>query len=292
MKTDLEERLIESMHQRVDGLALSGDVLSRATSRHRRRTTMIRAGYGLGVAGLAGVLAAGLTVDSGGTPSRPAANPPVVQIVPAAMKLEQAAKASDNVSYRLRLKSGPVSGPGSQTTEGVFDPRTVTGYLHTPQEESVLTELLIKGTRYVGGEPLPGGPPPDWHGEKFSRYGQYPGKHDSFLYWSTDAVLVKAGPDPGSLNKALKEVDATTSENPDGTLHFEYGRSDKDGWSKSSGDVTLNGDGRIAKVSVSSTAQYKGKGKIHNSRSVATLELFDYGVKVNVKRPTDVVPAN
>jgi hypothetical protein len=291
MNADLEERLIESMHQRVDGIALSGDVLARATSRHQRRTTMTRVGYGLGVAGLAGVLAAGLTGGTGGAPSRPAAQPPAVQIVPAAMKLEKAAKASDKVSYRLRLKTS-VGEPYGQTTEGAFDPKTSTGYLRTPHEDSVQTELLIDGTRYAGGEPLPGGPPPDWHGETFSRYGRYPGKHKSFLYWSTDAVLVKAGPDPGSLVKALKEVDATTSENPDGTLHFEYGTSSKDGWRKSAGDVTLNGDGRIAKITLSTDSRYTAKGKTHTGKFTDTLELFDYGLEVKVKVPTDVVPSN
>lgn len=292
MTADLEDRLIESMHHRVDGIALTGDVLGRATSRHRRRTAMIRAGYGLGVAGLAGVLAAGLAVGAGPGP-RAGTEAPAVRAAPAAMRLANAADASGNLSYRLRLRTG--TGPGESrglTTEGAFDPRTDTGYLRTPQPDSVQVELLIDGTRYAGGEPPTGGSPTGGRGETFGRYGQYPGKHDSFRYWSTDAVLVKAGPDPGSLARALREVDATTSENPDGTLHFAYRTSTVDGLAEASGDVVLDRDGRIAKITLASAWRSTAKGKPASGTSTSTLELYDYGVEVRVQRPADVVPAS
>jgi hypothetical protein len=287
MNTDLEERLSESMHHTVDGIALTSDVLGRATRRHQRRTTTIRIGYALGAAGLAGVLAAGLALGNGATPRQDAGKAPAVQAQPASLRLVNAAAASDNISYRIRLKTG-------LTYEGAFDPRTATGYVRAPQDDSVMTELLIDGTRYVGGErPLGKLPSDKGPGETYGRYGQYPGKYDRLsLYGGSDTVLGAAAPDPAALFKALRKANAATTENPDGTLHFEYATKSKDGSSTTSGDVTINADGRIAKVALAEKWQSTAKGRLDTGTVTATLELFDYGLKVTVERPTDVVPAN
>lgn len=292
MNSDLEERLIDSMRHEAGGITLTSDVLGRATRRHRRRTTAIRATSALGVAGLAGVLVAGLT---GG--STPVPGPSAVQPASVAMRLASATAASDDISYRMRLTTGSQSGPGV-TYEGAFDPRTDTGYVRQPQDDSVVTELLINGTRYMGGErPLQPPPADKGRGEKYGRYGQYPGKHDSLsLYGGTDSVLGAATPDPASLRKALRGAKVT--ENPDGTMHFEYSAKYTSktghGSSTTTGDVTLDPDGRIAKVATRSTweAVEQGKGGPQQGTSTATLELFDYGTPVTVKRPKDVVPAS
>jgi hypothetical protein len=291
MTTELEERLTESMRHQVDGIALSGDVLGRATRRHRRRTTTIRIGYGLGVAGLAGVLAVGLTLGNGAASGRDT-TAAVAQPAPAGLRLVNAAVASDNISYRLRLKN---DGPGGLTYEGAFDPRTDTGVLRQPQDDSVVTELLINGTRYIGGErPLGPLPPDKGRGETYGRYGQYPGKYDRLsLYGGKDTAVGAAAPDPAALFAMLKAVGATTIQNPDGTLHFSYGEKSGQSSSTTAGDVTLDADGRIAKVALTYTWRSTAKDKkVGTGTSTATLELYDYGVKVNVKRPVDVVPAN
>jgi hypothetical protein len=295
MNTDLEEQLIESMRHKVDGIALTGDVLERATRRHQRHTTRVRIGCALGVAGLAGALAAGLTLGDGVTPRHDAGKAPAVQTETASLRLVNAAVASDNISYRMRLKTGNQSGKDGLTYEGAFDPRTATGYVRMPQDDSVMTELLINGTRYIGGEPPLGPLAPDkgTEHEKYGRYGQYPGKYDRLsLYGGADTVLGAAAPDPAALFKALKDADATTTENPDGTLHFEYTTRSKDGSTTTSGDVTLNADGRIAKVALAGTWRSTAKGRLDTGTFTATLELFDYGVAVKVERPKDVVPAN
>ena len=290
MNTDLEEQLIETMRHKVDGIALTGDVLERATRRHQRHTTRVRIGCALGVAGLAGALAAGLTLGDGVTPRHDAGKAPAVQTETASLRLVNAAAASDNISYRMRLKTGK----GGLTYEGAFDPRTATGYVRQPQDDSVMTELLIKGTRYIGGEPPLGTLPPDKgkEHETYGRYAQYPGKYDRLsLYGSADTVLGAAAPDPAALFKALKDADATITENPDGTLHFEYATQSKDGSTTQSGDVTVNADGRIAKVALAGTWRSTAKGRLDTGTFTATLELFDYGVAVKVERPKDVVPA-
>jgi hypothetical protein len=294
MNTELEERLIRSMRHEVDGIALTSDVLGRATRRHQRRTAAIRIGYALGVAGLAGVLAAGLTVGDGGTPRQDAGKAPAVRAEPASMRLANAAAASDNISYRMRLKTGTQAEPDGLTYEGAFDPKTATGYVRMPQDDSVMTELMINGTRYIGGERPLGTPPPDkGPGETYGRYGQYPGKHTRLsLYGGEATVLGAAAPDPAALFKALKDAKATTSENPDGTLHFRYTAKTQDGSSSTAGDVTLNADGRIAKVALAGTWQSTAKGRNDTGSFTALLELSDYGLEVKVKRPTDVVPAS
>jgi hypothetical protein len=294
MSTELEEQLLQSMHREADGITLTSDILGRATRRHRRRTTAVRIGYGLGVAGLAGVLAAGLTFGNGTSPGQDAGRPPVVQAEPASMRLANAAAASANISYRMRLQTGSRSGLHGLTYEGAFDPRTATGYVRSPQEDSVQVELLINGTRYMGAEPPLGGPPADaGPHDPYGRYGQYPGKHDRLsLDGDPDSVLSAAAPDPAALLKALKKANADTSENPDGTLHFAYTTQTTAGSSAVSGDVTLNADGRIAKVTLAGTWQSTAKGRNDTGTFAGLLELFDYGVEVKVKRPADVVPAN
>lgn len=294
MNADLEERLLQSMHHRVDGIALTSDVLGRATRRHQRRTTTIRIGYALGVTGLAGLLTAGLTLGTGTAPGKDVQSPPAVQAAPASMRLAAAAAASDDISYRMRLTTGSAQGQGGLTYEGAFDPRTATGYVRLPQDDAVMVELLIDGTRYMGGEPPLSPLPPDkGPGETYGRYGQYPGKHDRLsLYGGPETVLGAAAPDPGALFKALKKADAVTTDNPDGTLHFEYTTQATDGSGTTSGDITLDADGRIAKVALSVTWQTTAKGRLDTGTFTGTLELFDYGIEVKVERPTDVVPAN
>lgn len=291
MSIDLEAQLAAGMREHVRDLAVDGGaVLGRATRRHRRRTAVIRTGYALGVAALAGALA--VAVTPGGAPK----NPPAVQgeAPAAALRLSRAAEASDNISYRMKLVTGSGGGTVLRTCEGAFDPMTDTGYVRCPQDDSVAVELLIDGTRYMGGEPpLTPLPPDKTPGEKYGRYGQYPGKHDSLsLYGDGDAVLGSAAPDPAALFKALQRANATITQNPGGILHFEYATQFDQGSSTTAGDVTLNADGRIAKVTIDGTWQSTAKGRLDSGTFRATLELSDYGLQVHVDRPADVVPTS
>lgn len=284
---NLEDQLQDSMRHRVDGITLGADVLGRATRRHRSHTTKVKIGYGLGAAGLAGVLAAGLTLSGGPGAAR---TPAVVQAEPAGLILAGAAVASENISYRIRLTTD------SRVYEGAFDPRTDTGYLRCPKDDSVLTEFLVKGTRYIGGEAPLGKLPADKAGgthEKYGRYGQYPGKYDRLsIYGGSDDVLDAASPDPAALFAALKKADATTRKNPDGSLHFQYSRQEKDGSSVTTGSATLTPDGRISTVALSVAWQSTAKGRLDKGTYSAKLQLSDYGLVVTAKRPADVVPVS
>jgi hypothetical protein len=281
------------MHRTVDGFTLTGDVLGRARRRHQRRTAATRIGYALGVTGLAAVAAVGIAAGGGSASRHHGSTPSVVQAQPASLRLTNAVAASNDISYRIRLTTTLQSGQVIARYEGAFDPNTDTGYLRKPQDDAVETELLINGTRFVGGEPPVTPLPPDKGlGEKYGRYGQYPGRYDRLSLYCGDAVLCAATPDPAGLLAALKNVNATIRQNPDGALHFEYTTQITDGSITTSGDVTLNADGRIGNVTFTSNWQSTAKGRPDAGTVNATLELFDYGVTVTVQRPTDVVPAN
>ncbi|MEK8108474.1 hypothetical protein NKG94_32780 [Micromonospora sp. M12] len=166
-------------------------MIQRGRRARRRRTTAL---VGTTCALLALGVGTALTVPtdspagrSGGTTQ---AGPPA----PAspAMRLVSAAAASENISYRMRLTN---SGPGGLTYEGAFDPRSVTGYVRAPQDDSVMTELLINGTRYEGGErplgPLPADKGP---GETYGRYGQYPEVRPALLYGDGNGCWLPPNP--------------------------------------------------------------------------------------------------
>jgi hypothetical protein len=292
MSIDLEEQLAAGMRAHVADITVDGDVLARAGRRHHRRTVAVRTGYALGVAGLAGVLAVGLTAGAGdGTTQR---LPAVQAEAPAPLRLAKAAAASDNISYRMKVTTGTATGEATRTCEGAFDPIASTGYVRCPQDDSVMVELMIDGTRYIGGEPpLTPLPPDKGPGETYGRYGQYPGRHDHLsLYGDAGTVLGSAAPDPAALFKALQQANATVTQNPDGTLHFDYVTQDGPSSSSTAGDVVLNADGRIAKVTLAGTWRSTAKGRLDTGTFRATLELSDYGVAVHVDRPADVVAAN
>ncbi|MFF0655182.1 hypothetical protein [Micromonospora tulbaghiae] len=288
----LDERLANRLHGIVDGEPGSvppvGALLERGRRARRRRTTAM---VGATCALLALGAATAATVTTTPAPSRPAVSaeafPP--EPAPPALQLVSAVTASENISYRMRMTN---SGPQGLSYEGAFDPRTATGYVRVAQDDSVMTELLINGTRYEGAERPRGALPADkaGPGETYGRYGQYPGRYDRLsLHGDGNSVLAAAAPDPAALFAALKSANATVSAKPDGTLHFEYTTSDKDGSTSTAGDVTRDGDGRIAKVVLTGTWQSTVKGRLDTGTFGSTLELFDYGVTVTVQRPADVV---
>ncbi|MEU4681035.1 hypothetical protein [Micromonospora sp. NPDC023737] len=285
----LDEQLAHRLHDIVDGEPDSVPpmeaLLGQGRRARRRRNTVMA---GATCAFLALGAATAVTVATVPTSDRPAVTAEgVSQPTSPGMKLVSAVTASENISYRMRLTQTG----GGQKYEGAFDPRTATGYVRAPKDDSVMVELLINGTRYEGGErpqgPLPADKGP---GETYGRYGQYPGKYDRLSFFADgNDVLGAASPDPAALFTALKRADATITENPDGTLHFEYATESTAGSTSASGEVTLDADGRIATVVLDSTWRSTAKGRLDTGNSTATLELFDYGVEVKVERPADVV---
>ncbi|MGI5525128.1 hypothetical protein ACQEUX_29905 [Micromonospora sp. CA-259024] len=288
---NIDEALSQRLHDIVDGetdsVPPTGALIERGRRARRRRTTAV-VGTTCALLALGVGTAVTVTTNSPSGPPSVTAGAARPESVTPAMRLVSAAAASENISYRMRLTN---SGPQGLTYEGAFDPRTATGYVRVPQDDSVMTELLINGTRYEGGErPLGKLPADKGPGETYGRYGQYPGRYDRLsLYDDGNGVLGAAQPDPAALFAALKRANATITENPDGTLHFTYTTTGRDGSSSTAGDVRLDRDGRIATVALTVTWQSTAKGRLDTGTVNSTLELFDYGTDVTVKRPTDVV---
>ncbi|GIJ68057.1 hypothetical protein [Virgisporangium ochraceum] len=294
MTTDLEEHLAAGMRQETRGIALTDDVLGRARRGYRQRAAVTRLGYGLGVVAVAGALAAGLFV----TAPEQTSDETVAQQSPA-LRLANAATASNSTSYRIRFETkARASSDGVQQPEGppvvwegAFDPNTATGYAKSSFEWGVTTELLIKGTRYVGTEPRADGKLPPGEHEQYSLYGQYPGTHDRLTYGAAEMpVLNAAAPDPAGLLKALREADATVTEKPDGTLTFSYATTADHGSQTFKGDVTLDGTGRIASMVVVATWETTIKKRLDKGEVMMTTTFSDWGLPVTVERPAKVQP--
>ncbi|NUR71053.1 MAG: hypothetical protein HOU81_09540 [Hamadaea sp.] len=270
--------------------APTGRLLERGRRARHRRAAVTSASLAAVVAlGTVG----GVAVATSGTPDRPAAT---ASATDPRLELVAAVTKSENISYRMRLTTATESGQSLMTYEGAFDPRTATGYVRAPQDDSVMVELLINGTRYIGGE-RPESPLPSDKGlgETYGRYGVYPGKYDHLsIYGDQDTVEGAAAPDPAALFKALKAVGATVTRKPDGTVHFAYAQPSDNGLTtaNASGDVTFDADGRVAMVAMRVQWQSTVKGKLQSGTVLSTMQLSDYGLPVQVKRPTDVVRAN
>ncbi|MCM0677167.1 hypothetical protein NCC78_21100 [Micromonospora phytophila] len=302
MNTNLEERLAAGMRDRVDGLALTRDVLAEATRRHRRRTALVRTTYAAGVVGVVGALAAVATI---GAPVRTADSPPVAGRPPAAsaespqMRLAAAAAASENISYRVKVTTtskdkappkGELPEPVSRSwvTTGAFDPTTATGYLDSPYTglRPVVAagfehERLIGGVRYIGA---PNGSVGS-NGEIV--WSREPGTHDNLNF---DLALdggLGASADPQDLFRALRQAGAKVTETAGG-YHFEVTVEDRRSHIVADsfvGDVTLGADNRIATVTYDRTARSSIRGENFTYHLHVAIELSDYGMPVKVEKP-------
>ena len=291
MSNDIEDQLIAGMRQEVSGVAISTDVLGAATRRHGRRTAMQRGAYALGAVGLAGVLAAAVTLDGPGAPA-PGTDPaPLAAADSPQLQLASAITASQNISYRLKITAGDKDDPDAWgSAEGAYDPAAATGWLTSAEPGgAAYYQRLIDGKLYLGST-----------GTK--TWKQEPG-NGNFRYGDVLGGASGASADPQELFKALREVQAKITRTGAGSYHFESARPYDDesvsGTRTLVGDVTLDADRRIAKVTYLSTNKGRFKPGVKSPKSGVsfdstqrlTLELSDYGTPVRVEKPTDVIVA-
>ncbi|WP_406077503.1 hypothetical protein [Micromonospora sp. NBC_00858] len=245
-------------------------------ARRRKALVVTAASFAVLVVGGVGVVA------TGGGESPASSRPNAVAAAPE-LDLVAAIKASENISYKVRVTQGGKENPtGWGTTEGAFDPATGTGYLNSssPGAGVVYYERLIDGVRFVSSS-----------GSK-DKWKQYPGKHDRLAYDSSLDGAVSASADPDQLFEALRQTGAVITRTGADTYHFKVSLKASTAAIKGdtlAGDVVLGADKRIAKVAYERTRQVSKGGQTHTDTSVATVQLSDYGTPVQVKRPTDVV---
>jgi hypothetical protein len=274
MTTELEDQLAAGMAERTAGITLASDVLGAAKRQHNRRTAVLRGAYVAVALGIAGVVAVAVYPGSG---RPPVANSPEVTAKSPALQLAAAAAASDNASYKLKINTRWVKGPGplsdSSPLHGAFDPAAGTGYLINA--DGNLEERLINGTLYSRGTSDPSEP-----------FYQLPGQFETI---PVTRVLTNTGlqsADPQQLVQSLQQANATITQNASGAFHYSVTEPVLDrATSVSEGDITLDPNGRIAKVTWNNVTTLLDGFVI---RGEVTIELSDYGMAVQVEMPTNV----
>ncbi|MFJ8577183.1 hypothetical protein [Micromonospora sp. NPDC093277] len=311
MRIDVEDQLTAGMRDEVAGLAYTRDVLGEATRRHRRRTVLHRSAYAAGVVGVAGALAAALTVGAG-TPGSPGsvAERPATATSPESprMRLAAAAAASENISYRVKVTTtnkdklppqGELPEPvaGSWVTEGAFDPATATGYLDSPNtglrppmSDFFLKERLVDGVRYHG---TLDGADPDSGRIVWSRTVRE-GRQTSLTFDDALGGTLGASTDPQQLFRMLRQAGAEVTQNPGGGYHFEVTVQDSSrgvAADRLVGDVTIDADGRIKTVAFDRAARWNARGpeSDHTYHLHVLVELSGYGLPVKVEAPANVL---
>jgi len=285
MSTFIEEQLTAGMHDQVAGIRLTTDVLGAATRQHQRRVAVRRRAYAAGILGLAGALVAGAAIGGAREPGPSSSRPPVASAESANLQLSAAITASERISYKLKITIGwsdVEPGLGTAVMTGAFDPATSTGYLNTSQPNNpvVYYQRLINGKIYFSSSGQKG-------------WKQQPG-NGNFEYGDAFGGATGSTVDPGELFKALRQAGAKIMATGAGRYHFEVALDAGPRGLASDvlvGDVTLNADKRIAKVSYRETAQGGKDGQAFTSTTGLTIEFSDYGMAVKVEKPTNVIVA-
>lgn len=293
MTNFIEEQLTEGMRERVAGVAITTDLVRQTLRAQRRHVVMARTGYAVGVAGLAGALAAGVLSTGGAGPGATPAGTAVAGSESSQVRLAAAVSASQGTSYRVKNTITYRSQPASPQTviTGAFDPATITGYLRfasadgTPWSE----ERLVDGDLYTADlahpRPVPSdtakkpAPSPD---ERVD-WTHDPGKKYTSLPYDPKPGVVAVSADPQQLLDALTQSGAKISQTGPDTYHFEVAIAPRPNLSdgKAVGDVTVGSDHRVAKVVYEATMHFATETAVVDE----TLELSGYGTPVTVERP-------
>ena len=250
-------------------------VIVRGRRARRRRAAVAMATASLAVLAVGGVVATTVTGPTATSPPTAAAQAP-------RLTLAAAVAASEGISYAVKVTAGTKEKRLQETTAGAFDPATATGYLNssTPEGGNVYQERLVNGVRFTGCSGCN------------DRWKQYPGKHDRLAYDRALSGAVGASADPQQLFAALRESGAKITEAGAGVYRFEVSLKTDSGVVKSdalTGEVVLNADDRISRVTYERTIRAGKRGVTGSTTAVVTVDLSDYGTTVDVDKPADVV---
>ena len=288
MTMNIEDELRAGMCEQVAGVVLTTGLVDAAGQRNRRRTLLQRGMYVTGVFGLAGALAAVLAVGGGDALRVGGDRDPVVSVAEPRLELAAAVAASENISYRMKITinmRNAAEQQDIQISEGAYDPATRSGYRNwwNVGVPGVWQDRLVNGVLF----------------EKQAD-GQVWRKRPSngkFDYGLAEGAAT-ASADPQDLFQALRTAGVEVAKSPAGYRfetseqldpeHFVKGTADI------SGDIVLDGAGRIAKVTINKAVKGQLKPGLKketsvDSRMVVTVELSDYGTPVLVKAPTEIV---
>jgi hypothetical protein len=281
---DLDAQLSERLHELAGGEPGSAAPTQRLLQRGRRARHRRAALAGTSLAVLAaGAVTAVAVATHSPTPAVTADRPPAATAATPRLELAAAVANSENISYRLKITAGgsKADPDGWGTAEGAYDPATSTGYLNSSQPDGpgVYYQRLINGKLYLGS-----------NGSK--TWKQEP-SNGTFEYGDALGGAVGASADPQELFKALRQEGGKITQTGAGTYHFEVALKGDSAIKSGTlvGDVTVDADKRIAKVTYERTTQAEKDGQALTSTSVLTVELSDYGTPVQVEKPADVIVA-
>jgi hypothetical protein len=290
----IEEQLTEGMRERVAGITITTDLVGQTLRSRRRRTMVTRSAYAVGVAGLAGALAAGALAAGDTGPAATPDRPPAAGAGSPQLRLAAAVSASQDISYRVKNTIVVRSQPGSPSmvVTGAFDPATTTGYLFfaSGRARPWSEQRLVNGDLYTADlvhlQPIPSNPKgkPTPSIDQRVDWTHDPGKkYTNFVYDLKTGVLSLSA-DPHQLFDALTNSGAKISQTGPDTYHFEVAIPPRKGLTGGTmaGDVTVGTDKRIAKVVYQATQRFATETAVLDG----TLELSDYGSPVTVERPS------
>lgn len=275
---DIESRLADGM-RRLTGESGFGlrrkpptqALLARGRKTRRRR----RVTWAVGAC----VVAVGLV----GVPLMMGENRQTPQPDSAKIRLVAALSGSDNISYRLKVTNSHRDDTGRPFVfEGAFDPVTRTGRLYSPPDSAggSYDQRLVEGTLYISHRDSP--------------FQILRGTHDRLQYSGVFGGGLTGTADPQDLLHTLAAANATVTQTGPAGYHFEVDViNDPSSGIHSDrlrGDLTINGDNRIEKVTYERTAQTTVNCLPVTLKEANTLELSGYGEPVTVERPANAVP--
>lgn len=271
---EIESRLADGMRRMGDepvGPPPTQALLARGRKARRRRRVTWMGGGCLAVAALVAVPV--LVLDNRQTPQPDSAR----------IRLVAAVSSSENLSYRLKITSTHTDDAGRHWAyEGVFDPATRTGRLSSVPDNPAgpYDQRLIQGILYISHL---GGP-----------FKIMPGRPDRLQYSSLSGGGIAGTADPQELFATLKAANAAVTRTGPASYHFEADLAPSPGIHSDRlvGDVTINNDNRIEKITYERIAQGTQKNGLPITLIDAnTVELSGYGQPVTVERPENAVPA-
>ncbi|WP_027346605.1 hypothetical protein [Hamadaea tsunoensis] len=244
--------------------------------RARRRRTVI-AGTSLAVLAAGALTAVGVAAQ----PSAPGDRPAITaDAADARTQLVAAITASRSTSYRLTIRDNL-----APAATGAYDPVTKQGFLHRDYSEGPGYEdqRVVDGALYVGDAGLDG----------VEHWRLVPGVHDTFQYDASLGDRLSGSADPDALLDELRKDGVTITQIDKKTFGFEFSPA-LDEYRASdhySGEVVVDGKGRIAKVEFKRAVRWQKPGYTPPSAQppaiiTAGLTFSDYGTPVQVTAPT------
>jgi len=273
--SDLKQ-LSERLHELADtppSVAPTGRLLERGRRvKHRRAAAL--ASTSLAVLALGAVTSVAVVEHADAPADRPSASAVAVD---ARTQLVAAIISSQSTSYQMKIADNV-----APDRTGAFAPATKTGFLRSPYSDGpgFSEERLVDGVLYIGDAGLDG----------VLHWQRVPGKRDTLRYDESIGDTLSGTADPDGLFTMLQHEGVTVTRTGERTYHFEvspkldqYRLSDH-----YAGDVTLDAQNRVAKVSFERVVDWTKPGgrDLPPVHITATITYSGYGEPVTVEAPT------